>query len=269
MAPGHNAEPGAGPVGYQDSLSEKETIDLLRRRLAEAEKNAKLWKEQADEAKIEYTKCKSNARVLQQELENTQKELTRVRNEVPSVIKQDEKFTITTAAEAAKVKKAIEQFDKDYALAKKLDRELNAREREEGLLPGDHTIEDAPRPPSSARSDDGKFRNGYTESQMEKAKAKYDALRKKFEEMEGYVHHYQRALQEERVQHHRTYHEAQALEMECNAARRQIHLQDKELNVVRERWNEMKEMKEELESFLDRWNTHLGSRPCASHSAYK
>ena len=80
---GRNDLPGAGPAGDRDNLSDEATIALLKRRLMEAEHNVKLWKEQAEEARNEYIKCKSNAKVLQTELENTQKELARVRGESP------------------------------------------------------------------------------------------------------------------------------------------------------------------------------------------
>ncbi|RXW24342.1 hypothetical protein EST38_g1509 [Candolleomyces aberdarensis] len=50
----------------------------LRRSLMESEQKANLWKEQADETRTEYIQCKSNARILQIELDSTQKELARV-----------------------------------------------------------------------------------------------------------------------------------------------------------------------------------------------
>jgi hypothetical protein len=47
----------------------------------EADHNIQQWKEQADEARTELVKSKSNAKVLQAELENTLKELAQARGE--------------------------------------------------------------------------------------------------------------------------------------------------------------------------------------------
>ncbi|RXW25714.1 hypothetical protein EST38_g194 [Candolleomyces aberdarensis] len=133
---GHDALPGAGPVKDRDSLSDEATIALLKRRLMEAEHNVQLWKEQAEEARTEYLKCKSNAKVLQTELENTQKELARVRGEAARglasreqrteiVIEKDKELSITAAAEAAKVNEANDMLIMDYAIARQLDQQLN------------------------------------------------------------------------------------------------------------------------------------------------
>ncbi|KAJ2935091.1 hypothetical protein H1R20_g2035, partial [Candolleomyces eurysporus] len=273
MDPGYNAEPGAGPVEDWDSLSDKETIALLRRRLLEAENNAKLWKEQADEVRTEYIKCKSNARVLQTELENTQKELARIRAEAPKqgalssrelreeFVDQVPSVTTTAAAEAAKVDKSHDGLDRDYALAKQLEQELNSGDFSfKAGVASDH------RPP--VRSAANSLWNAPVETQLEKAKAKILFLKKKLEEMEGYTYEYQRAYQQERSHHHRMYNQAKGWETELNATKKRISRQDEELKAVRDKWNEMKEMKEELGSFLDRWSAHIGSLPeSASHSA--
>jgi hypothetical protein len=47
----------------------------------EAEHNVQQWKEQAEEARAELVKSKSNAKVLQTELENTLRELAQARGE--------------------------------------------------------------------------------------------------------------------------------------------------------------------------------------------
>ncbi|RXW13256.1 hypothetical protein EST38_g12596 [Candolleomyces aberdarensis] len=79
---GHDDDPGAGlvEVAGWDGLSDKAII-ALRRSLMESEQKANLWKEQADETRTEYIQCKSNARVLQVELDSTQKKLARVQEE--------------------------------------------------------------------------------------------------------------------------------------------------------------------------------------------
>ncbi|KAJ2926516.1 hypothetical protein H1R20_g10574, partial [Candolleomyces eurysporus] len=79
---GHDADPRAGLVEAErrDWLSD-EAIIALRRSLMESEQKANLWKEQADETRTEYIQCKSNARVLQIELDSTQKELARVQED--------------------------------------------------------------------------------------------------------------------------------------------------------------------------------------------
>lgn len=60
---GRNAEPGGGPAEDIDGLSDKAAIALLKRRLEEAEHDVQLWKEQAEEARTELFKSKSNVRV--------------------------------------------------------------------------------------------------------------------------------------------------------------------------------------------------------------
>ena len=78
----HDADPGTGLVEVEgwDGLSDKAII-ALRRSLMESEQKANLWKEQAEETRAEYIQCKSNARVLQIELDSTQKKLARVQEE--------------------------------------------------------------------------------------------------------------------------------------------------------------------------------------------
>ena len=80
-----NAEPGAGPAEGRGVLSsDRETIALLRRCLLEAEEDVKDWREQAEEARKELVKSKSNAKVLQIELDNTLRELAQARGEASS-----------------------------------------------------------------------------------------------------------------------------------------------------------------------------------------
>ncbi|KAJ2935094.1 hypothetical protein H1R20_g2036, partial [Candolleomyces eurysporus] len=222
MDPSRYALPGAGPVGDRDSLSDKATIALLERRLMEAEHNVQLWKEQAEEARTEYIKCKSNAKVLQTELENTQKELARVR-----VIKKDKEVSVIAAAEAAKVNEANDMLAMDYAIAKQLDQQLNIDSRKQGgVMPSDFSDETGRA--FRHRSVHSSW-SGPVEEQLEKAKDKNHALTKRVQEMEGAAHHWQRAYHQERSHHIRIYNQARALDMEYNSAVKHIHELDEEL----------------------------------------
>ncbi|KAJ2921298.1 hypothetical protein H1R20_g15795, partial [Candolleomyces eurysporus] len=138
-----------------------------------------------------------------------------------------------------------EKMERDFVMAKQLDHQLNhdPRKSEEGSMPGNYEAGDTSNLRSSVRSVASSLWNGSVESQLEKAKAKIQSLKKKLEEMEGHAYHYQRAYQQERVQHHRTYSQSKALEMECNAGRKHIHMQDEELKAVR---NELGAVKQQL-----------------------
>ncbi|RXW25680.1 hypothetical protein EST38_g187 [Candolleomyces aberdarensis] len=138
-----------------------------------------------------------------------------------------------------------EKIERDYAVARQLDQQLNSRKKEEGCMPGEFEAGETAqhRSSSSVRSVASSLWNGSVESQLEKAKAKNAVLKKKLEEMDSYVYQYQRAYQQERSHHHRMYNQAKALEMEFNAAKKHIHMQDEELKAVR---NELGAVKQQL-----------------------
>ncbi|KAJ2917958.1 hypothetical protein MD484_g2425, partial [Candolleomyces efflorescens] len=148
---------------------------------------------------------------------------------------------------AARVAAIAEQSDKeqrDHAIAKQLDHELN-RKNEEGCMPGEfeagETAQHGQR--SSMRSVASNLWHGTPESQLEKAKVKIQGLKKRFDDMEATAYHYQKLHHQERSQHVRTYNQARMLEMEFNSARKHIHAQDEELKSVR---NELAAVKQQL-----------------------
>ncbi|KAJ2917964.1 hypothetical protein MD484_g2415, partial [Candolleomyces efflorescens] len=245
MNPDPNAEPGAGPAEGRGVLSDKETIALLRRRLLEAEEDVKEWREQAEEARKELVKSKSNAKVLQKELDNTLREVAQALAEVSN------KDTLASGSRQETKSEqtggdTVEDPDvsRDYALARQLDEELNMVT-----------------PASVAEPRDT--------SQLEKVKARIQALKKKLVDMEATAYHYQKLHHKERSHHVRTYNQARMLEMEFNSARKHIHAQDDELKSARNELKEMQEMKEELGSFLGRWNDRVGLLPVSETVSLK
>lgn len=139
------------------------------------------------------------------------------------------------AAEAA-IKKHKEKVmsELDFALAKQLDYELNAHRHDERSVSGSHR-----RPKGSQKRSVGlrattdNLWHGPIEVQLERAKLKNTLLKKKVEDIQAAAFECQKGYQQEQVQHHRTYNQARALEMEFNAARKHIHALDEELKAVR------------------------------------
>ncbi|KAJ2935093.1 hypothetical protein H1R20_g2037, partial [Candolleomyces eurysporus] len=206
-------EPGAGPV-----RSDKEATFFLRRSLIEAEQKIELWKAQANEGHQEIVQCKSNVRVLQIELDALRTELKSTQEELLRKKDAYERQRGLTEELRGNQKAAIKAI-RDYYIAK-LNQELHAR-RGGGML---SCI-------------------GPIENELEKAHAKVDELTKKAEETEKAKYKYQYAYQQEYMKHHRTYNQAQALDIELNDAKKQIRVQDEELKAVR---NELIAVKQQL-----------------------
>lgn len=166
-----------------------------------------------------------------------------------------------------------EQTDKeqlDYAIAKQLDYELNRKNKEAGTA-GEFAVEAGETSQhvhrSSKRSVTSNLGNGSPESQLEKAMAKNQALKKKLDDMEATAYHYQKLHHQEHSEHVETYNQARMLEMEINSAREHIQVQDEELKSVRNELEKMNELKEELGSFLGRWNTRVGLLPVSEDTS--
>ncbi|KAJ2935096.1 hypothetical protein H1R20_g2038, partial [Candolleomyces eurysporus] len=253
---GHDADPGAGLIEAEgwDGLSDKAII-ALRRSLMESEQKANLWKEQAEETRTEYIQCKSNARVLQIELDSTQKKLARFQEECKRqghlieelkkeiARKSSERLTEdpwhkynaealetelkSTQEELTQIKKeyskqrrlvdelrkgrkqigmaqepessakrppaskeeqaasanqAKEWLLRDYAMAKQLDKELNARKDKFGEdIPSNSDGDPSDRRPDVHSAPTSNLLTGPVESQLEMARAEIATLKKEVE----------------------------------------------------------------------------------------
>lgn len=126
------------------------------------------------------------------------------------------------------------RIERDFAIAKQLDHELNARRYNGGSMPSTHRGADGSHQRSSGlRAALSNLQHGPTEAQLENAKAENALLKKRLEEVEAAASAHQKLYQQERVQHHRTYNQARALEMDFDAARKHIHALDEELKADR------------------------------------
>ncbi|KAJ2917996.1 hypothetical protein MD484_g2418, partial [Candolleomyces efflorescens] len=178
---------------------------------------------------------------------NLQRGLKKVKAKDPLVVVKE--LAVEEELTLGRVATIAEQTDKeqrDHAIAKRLDHELN-RKNEETCMPeageaAQHGHRTSMRPVASSSWP------GTPESQLEKAKVKMQSLKKRFEEMEATAYHYQKLHHQERSQHVRTYNQARMLEMEFNSARKHIHAQDEALKSVR---NELAAVKQQLSDALN------------------
>ncbi|RXW13257.1 hypothetical protein EST38_g12597 [Candolleomyces aberdarensis] len=219
MNSGRDADSGPGLAERRDGPSD-EAIIALRMSLMESEQNAKLWKEQAEERRTEYIQSKSNARLLQIELDSTQKELARVqeeckgqgdlitelRKEIES--KSLERLTEDTIPKGTRCKCSAEALEtelkstqeeltrvkNEYEAQRRLVDELRKDKKQAGMAKEPESP--SKQPPSSMEERDDLW-TGPVESQLEKARAET------------------------------------APEIESNSAKKHIHVQDGELKAVR------------------------------------
>ncbi|KAJ2935090.1 hypothetical protein H1R20_g2032, partial [Candolleomyces eurysporus] len=223
MNPGHGAEPG--PVlRVGDSVSDKATITGLRRSLREAEHNVKLWQEQAEEARAVSIQCKSNVKVLQEELESTQQELDllqdQYRQQAELISAQKEEIEAKTKL-LNDCKKALTQVTVliDQNLADTECKDKSAKKEAEDLqtkcTSQERIVEDSTRDVQSTTT----------------------AASTKISQTRGEM------MSDVGSHHRRVNNQAKALETKFNAAKKHIHMQDEELKAV---LNELSAVKQQL-----------------------
>jgi hypothetical protein len=144
--------------------------------------------------------------------------------------------TVNLAIAQAEEDKKREE-ERDFAVAKQLDEQLNAADTR---VPGDFP-DAAESSRTSARSSGGGFFSSSGERQIDKLKEKNALYKRKCEEMEKLAFQWQQRARENHSQANRYYSEARFLQMEVASGQKHVHHLDTELKAVKHELNAVKQ----------------------------